>query len=103
LKRELNMQVTVAKLSLSLEDTHSLKAKRNIIRSLIRKVKSKHNVSISEVGFNDDFKTSVLGISYVSNSASNNIKLTNDVLDFIDFLSDGFMVIDTQIETITGF
>ena len=97
------MHVTVAKLSLSLEDTHSLKSKRNIIRPVIEKVKSKHNVSISEISRNDDYKISVLGVSCVSNSTQNNIKLINGVLDFIDFLSDGFVVTATQIETMTGF
>ena len=97
------MHVTVAKLSLSLEDTHSLKSKRNIIRPVIEKVKSKHNVSISEISLQDDFKVSILGLSYVSNSYANNLKIINKVLDFIDFLSDGFVVTDTQIETMTGF
>ena len=97
------MHVTVVKLTLMLDDIHSLKAKRNTIRPIIEKVKSRHNVSISEISRNDDYKISVLGVSCVSNSTQNNIKLINGVLDFIDFLSDGFAVIDTQIETMTGF
>ena len=97
------MHVTVVKLTLMLDDIHSLKAKRNTIRPIIEKVKSRHNVSISEISRNDDYKISVLGVSCVSNSTQNNIKLINGVLDFIDFLSDGFVVTDTQIETMTGF
>lgn len=43
------MHVTVTKLTLCIEDIHSLKTKRNVIRSVIEKVKSKQNVSISEI------------------------------------------------------
>tara|TARA_Y100000590_G_scaffold352285_1_gene404799 strand:- start:2047 stop:2310 length:264 start_codon:yes stop_codon:yes gene_type:complete len=86
-----------------LDDIHSLKAKRNTIRPIIEKVKSRHNVSISEISLQDDFKVSILGITYVSNSSTNNLKIINKVLDFINSLSDGFAIIDTEIETITGF
>ena len=97
------MHVTVAKLTLRIEDIHSLKTKRNVIRPVIEKVKSKHNVSISEISLQNDFKISALGISCVSNNVQNNLKVLNGVLDYIDSLSNGFVVIDTQIETITGF
>ena len=97
------MHVTVVKLTLMLDDIHSLKAKRNTIRPIIEKVKSRHNVSISEISLQDDFKVSILGLSYVSNSYANNLKIINKVLDFINSLSDGFAIIDTEIETITAF
>ena len=97
------MHVTVVKLTLMLDDIHSLKAKRNTIRPIIEKVKSRHNVSISEISLQDDFKVSILGITFVSNSSTNNLKIINKVLDFINSLSDGFAIIDTEIETITGF
>ena len=75
------MHVTVVKLTLMLDDIHSLKAKRNTIRPIIEKVKSRHNVSISEISLQDDFKVSILGITYVSNSSTNNLKIINKVLD----------------------
>ena len=51
----------------------------------------------------NDFKTSVLWLSCVSTSIQINLKVLNGVFDYIDSLSNGFIVIDTQIETITGF
>jgi|TARA_B100001964_G_scaffold237942_1_gene302438 hypothetical protein len=97
------MHVTVVKLSLSLENTHSLKSKRNIIRPVIEKVKARFNVSISEVSMQDNLHTGALGISCASNSVQNNLKVVNKLLDFIESSASGFVVTDTQTETITGF
>jgi hypothetical protein len=56
----------------------SLKAKRQILKSLIQRVKSRYNnVSISEVGSHDLWQKATIGISFVGNES----RFVNSVLD----------------------
>jgi hypothetical protein len=56
----------------------SLKAKRQILKSLIQRVKSRYNnVSISEVGSHDLWQKATIGVSFVGNES----RFVNSVLD----------------------
>lgn len=97
------MQVTVAKLVLRIHDSRSLKTKRKVIKPAIERTRLQFNVSIAEISLQDDVKSAVLGICCTSNSAQLNLNMINTVLDFIESIASGCEIIDTQIETITGF
>jgi len=47
----------------------SLKAKRSIVKSVIGRLRSRFNISISEVDHQDNKTSAVLGIAVVSNDA----------------------------------
>ena len=61
------MIVGVLKAHLSMQGVTSLKGKRSIIKSLIGRLKSRFNISISEVDHQDSKTSAVIGISIVSN------------------------------------
>ena len=61
------MIVGVLTAHLSMQGTTSLKGKRSIIKSLIGRLKSRFNISISEVDHQDSKTSAVIGISIVSN------------------------------------
>jgi uncharacterized protein YlxP (DUF503 family) len=61
------MIVGVLTAHLSLQGVTSLKGKRSIIKSLIGRLKSRFNISISEVKHQDSKTSAVIGISIVSN------------------------------------
>jgi uncharacterized protein YlxP (DUF503 family) len=61
------MIVGVMKAQLHLQAVGSLKAKRSIVKSLIERLRSRFNVSASEVGHNDNKLSAVIAISIVSN------------------------------------
>jgi uncharacterized protein YlxP (DUF503 family) len=61
------MIVGVLTAHLSLQGVTSLKGKRSIIKSLIGRLKSRFNISISEVDHQDSKTSAVIGISIVSN------------------------------------
>jgi uncharacterized protein YlxP (DUF503 family) len=65
----------------------SLKDKRKIVKSLIGRLKSRFNISISEVGHNDSKSSALIGIAIVSNDS----RFINQQFDkIIDFLrADG--------------
>ena len=63
------MIVGVLTAHLSLQGITSLKGKRSIIKSLIGRLKSRFNISISEVDHQDSKALAVIGISIVGNDS----------------------------------
>ncbi len=61
------MIVGVLTAHLSMQGVTSLKGKRSIVKSLIGRLKSRFNISISEVDHQDNKTSAVIGISIVSN------------------------------------
>ncbi|MBN2020653.1 MAG: DUF503 domain-containing protein [Sedimentisphaerales bacterium] len=61
------MIVGVMTASLHLQGIFSLKEKRSIVKSVIGRLQSRFNASISEVDHNDSKELAVLGISVVGN------------------------------------
>lgn len=65
------------KVSFLIYNSYSLKDKRSVIKSIIKRSQNKFNVSISEVKAQDTLNQGVLGIAVVSN----NRKLSQQILD----------------------
>ena len=61
------MVVGVLRLELRLPESHSLKEKRSVLRSVKARVRQKFNVSIAEVAENDLWQRAVLGLAVVGN------------------------------------
>ncbi len=61
------MIVGVLTTHLSMQGVTSLKGKRSIVKSVIGRLKSRFNISISEVDHQDSKTSAVIGISIVSN------------------------------------
>lgn len=61
------MVIGLCRITLALHDNHSLKGKRQVLKSIIGKVKNSFNVSIAEVGENDIWQRAVLGVAAVGN------------------------------------
>ena len=81
------MIVGVMTAQLYLHGITSLKDKRHIVKSLIERLKSRFNISISEVDHNDLKTSAVIAMAVVSNDA----RFVNQQLDkIIDFMrNDG--------------
>ncbi|MBI5195706.1 MAG: DUF503 domain-containing protein [Nitrospirae bacterium] len=61
------MLVGVLTLELHLLEADSLKSKRFILKSLKDRIRNKFNVSVAEVGDNDLWQRTVIGIACVAN------------------------------------
>ena len=61
------MIVGVMTAQLSMQGITSLKDKRSIVKSVIGRLKSRFNISISEVDHQDSKASAVIGIAIVSN------------------------------------
>ena len=63
------MIIGVMTVHISLPGINSLKGKRSVVKSLIGRLKSRFNISISEVDHQDNRIRAVIGISIVSNDS----------------------------------
>ena len=97
------MNVGVAKITLRLAGSFSLKDKRRVVNSVRERVRSKFNVAVAEVEQNDAWQTAVIGITCVSNNVRHADQTLDNVLSFIESDRPDAEVIDCEMETLTGF
>ena len=83
------MFVGVLLLTLHLPAPGSLKSKRHLVRSAIDRVKAKFNVSIAEVGENDLWQRSVIGVAAVGNDHGFVNQTLDKVADFVASMHGG--------------
>lgn len=76
--------VGVCRMELSLDGVFSLKDKRQIVKSIIERIKARYNASIAEVGLNDTWKNAVIGVSCVSNDAKHVDSMLNNIVNFVE-------------------
>ena len=77
------MIVGLLKVHIHISGINSLKDKRRIVKSLIGRLKSRFNVSVSEVDKQDSRAQAVIGIALVSNDGSFVGKQLDTVTKFI--------------------
>jgi uncharacterized protein YlxP (DUF503 family) len=78
------MTVGVARLSLYLEDTFSLKDKRQVVRSITQRARNQFNAGIAEVADLDDARVATLAIVVVSNDANHAQEMLQTIIAFIE-------------------
>ena len=79
------MVIGILRVELYLRGTRSLKDKRQILKGLIQRVRSRfNNVSISEVDSLDLWQKATIGISFVSNERAHVNSVIDQVTGFID-------------------
>ena len=72
------MVIGILRIDLYMNGNRSLKAKRQTLKSLIQRIKSRFsNVSVAEVGSHDLWQKATIGISFVGNES----RFVNSVLD----------------------
>jgi len=80
------MVVGVARLTLVIHDSRSLKDKRQVLKSLIEKVKNRFNVSVAETGALDLWQRAEVGIVAVGNDKAFVNSVLDKALDFVEGL-----------------
>ena len=77
------MIVGVLTAQLHLHGVNSLKEKRSIVKSLIGRLKSRFNISISEVNYQDEKTSAVVGIALISNDTRFINQQFDSIIDFM--------------------
>jgi uncharacterized protein YlxP (DUF503 family) len=94
------MNVGVAQVSLRLPENLSLKGKRQVLKSIISRVRNKFDVAVAEVDDNDDWQLMTIGISAVSNDRRFTNSVLSKVVEFIEKARFEAEMLDYQIEII---
>lgn len=91
------MSVGVGEMMLHLPECHSLKEKRQVIKSIMARVRNQFEVAIAEVGENDRWQIACLGISCVSNDGQHASEKLEHVRRYIEETRPDLLI--TQFET----
>jgi len=93
------MIVAAAHITLHLHGNNSLKGKRQVVRSLIEKVRHRFAVSIAEVDSQDKWQRAELGLAVAGNDEKLLSQLVDQVLQFMEnqHLAE---IIDSHLELV---
>ena len=86
------MHIGVCKIWLRIPQSHSLKTKRRIIKSLIARLKNRFNIAIAEVEALNAHEAAVLAAVSVSNDVAHLNKLISHVVTFVETNVDAELV-----------
>ena len=70
------MTVGTLEVVLLIRESHSLKSRRRVVKSLIDKIRSRFNVSVSDLGDQNLWQRAVIGVAVVANDG----RFVNEVL-----------------------
>lgn len=90
------MFVGAITLELFFPESHSLKAKRQLLSSILNKVQARFNVSIAEIDNQDLWQRATIGIAYVSASDYQARNTLQNVRSFIEKLNKA-EIIESEI------
>lgn len=91
------MVVGICQVDLIIHSSNSLKDKRQVLKAIIGRVKSRFNVSAAEIGDNDVWQRSQIGFAVVGNDSGHINSMLDKTLNFIESLHMA-EVIDHRIE-----
>jgi len=80
------MVVGAAQVELHVHASRSLKEKRSVIRSIVRRIRNEFNVAVAEVGGQDTWQWAVLGLAAVGHDATSVRAVLERAIDFIEGL-----------------
>lgn len=80
------MVVGVCHISLLIHDSHSLKQKRQVVKSIVEKARGRFNASVAEVGSNDVWQRAEIGVSVTGNDRAFVNSVLDKALNFIENL-----------------
>jgi Uncharacterized protein conserved in bacteria len=76
--------VRTLSITIVIHDARSLKDKRQILQSLMQKVRQKFNTAIAEVGYQDEWQRAEVGLAFLSNQISHLEQIQPEILNFIE-------------------
>jgi len=94
--------VGVCRVTLRLPENHSLKGKRQVLKSLISRLHNRFNVSAAEIDDQDSWQIAALGVSCVSNDDRHADQVMASVIAFIRSERLDAEVLNVETEVIRG-
>jgi hypothetical protein len=97
------MNIGVCKIDMRIPENETLKGKRQVVQSIINRVRAKFNVAIAEVENGDKWQIATIGISCVSNDGRHVNEMISRIVDYIESSRLDVEILDTEIELVTVF
>ncbi len=97
------MVIGACRIELHLAENHSLKGKRQVVRSVTSRLRNQFNLAVAEVEEQDVWQTAVIGLSCVSNDSRHAHQMLEKAVDFVEGLRLDAVLEDYQIELIRMF
>jgi uncharacterized protein YlxP (DUF503 family) len=94
------MIIATCVLTLQLNDVHSLKEKRSIIKSIIARLRQQFNIAVAEVAHHDVWQTAVLGLATVGNDRAHVHGLLEKAVGWVEKQRPDIPLYDYSIEII---
>jgi len=91
------MVVGIGIIDIYIAESRSLKEKRAVVRSILKRTQNKFSLSIAEVGDMDDWKRSRIGFAVVSNDRSFVNSRMDKVIGFVEGLELA-QIVNTAME-----
>ncbi|CEN88161.1 ylxp-like protein [[Clostridium] sordellii] len=93
------MKIIIIKVKLRANWVHSLKEKRMVVKSLVKKLQNKFNISVSEVDNQDIHQSIVIGIAGICLDSRQADSTIDNIINYIYENTDAEIInIDTTID-----
>jgi len=96
------LHVGVCRMMLYLPESHSLKDKRQVARSLSARIRNKFNVAVAEVEDQDLWQRLTLAVCCVSTDSAHANEMVSKVVAFVEESRRDLELLDYQTEIISG-
>lgn len=93
------MVVGVIHFDILINGAFNLKEKRSYVKSLVSKIRNKFNVSVAEVGYQDLWQRTRIGIAVVGADSAVVNSVIDKITDFV-YSNGDFEVVERQVETL---
>lgn len=96
------MSVGILRVKLLLPGNHSLKGKRQVVKSIVARVRNQFNVSVAELEDQDRWQVATIGVSCISSHGEQVNRVLSQVVEFISQGHWDAQLMDYQIEILPG-
>jgi uncharacterized protein YlxP (DUF503 family) len=78
------MRIGICTIWLTISESHSLKQKRRVVKSITDRLKKRFNIAVAEIDALDVHQRVVLGVVSVSNNSKHLNRVLSHVVNFIE-------------------
>ena len=96
----MSVTIGVCRVTLRLPENHSLKGKRQVLRSLLTRLHNRFNVAAAEVGDQDAWQIATIAVTCVSNDDRHADEVLASVVKFIRHERLDAEIVDVETETV---
>ena len=94
------MNVGVGRVNLRIPENMDLTGKRQVLKSIISRVRNKFDVAVAEVDDNDMWQLAAIGFCCISNNKRHSNEVLSKVVSFIENSRFDVEILDYSIEII---